>query len=111
MFKFDQKPAFEPDKVIPLEKTGKEDKLGITPKIKPAKIYPFVRPEEKESLEEGFLRQDITLISNNEIVGAFHRGFPTKIVVKDRGVYEIWEQKPTGLKVHVFKNIDEIKTG
>ncbi len=79
-----------------------------------AKIYPFVRLDEQkktESLEEDFHYQDLALISNGEVVATFYRGFPTKVISKGAGAYEVPEKKPTGVRNHTFENIEEIRTG
>ncbi|MBU3901494.1 hypothetical protein KJ590_02605 [Patescibacteria group bacterium] len=111
-----QRQAFEPDKVNLPSPEPKEGELGAAEKkTGSAKIYPFVRPGEQkktESLEEGFRYQDMALISKGEVIARFYRGFPTKVISKDVGVYEVLEKKPTGNVVsHPFDNIEEIKFG
>lgn len=112
-----QRQAFEPDKFSQSPQEVKKEGELDEPEKKTgsAKIYPFVRPGEQkkaESLEEGFCHQDVALISNGEVVARFYRGFPTKVIPKDRGAYEVLEKKPTGNVVsHPFDNIEEIKFG
>ncbi|MDD2753732.1 MAG: hypothetical protein PHT44_03945 [Candidatus Portnoybacteria bacterium] len=81
----------------------------------PAKIYPFPKPGEQkkpEAPEEGFCGQDMKLISNGEVIAEFHRGFPTKIIPKGEGRYEILEKKPMGKVVSsIFEKVEEIEIG
>ncbi len=113
-----QRQAFEPEFNPPPPEPKKEGELDEPEKkTEPAKIYyPFGRPGEQkkaESLEEGFCRQDFELISKSgEVVATFYRGFPTKVIPKGGGGYEVLEKKPAGNIVSkVFEKVDEIKFG
>lgn len=108
--------ALQPEKFkIPPLGPKEEGDLGDGQEKKgSAKIYPFLRPDEpkkKENSEEGFHYQDLELISKGEVRATFYRGFPTKVIFKGAGAYEIVEKKPSGEKRHFFENIDEIKIG
>lgn len=112
-----QKQALEPDKfdLLPQEPEKERELSEPEKKIKSARTYPLVRSGEQkktESLKEDFRHQDFALISNNEVIARFHRGFPTKVIPKDIGVYEVLEKQPTGKVVsQVFDNIEEIQIG
>jgi len=111
-----QEQPFEPEKFnLPSPEPKREGELDEAgEKTKSAKIYPFVRPGEQkpaESLEEKFYYQDVVLISNNEVIARFYKGFPTKVILKEKGVYEVVEKKPTGVKSYIFEKVDEIRFG
>ena len=102
-------PIPQPDKPIfpPVEEGG------FSPDEKPetAKILPFVRPGSAENKDQGeeFKHQRFELISRGEVVATFYPSFPTKIVSKGEGIFEVWEHRPTGLKMIPFEKIDEVK--
>lgn len=91
-----------------------EGELDETKKRGSAKIYPFVKPGEQKKEEvanEGFVYQDITLFLKGQIVGRYYRGFPTKVIPKDVGKYEILEKMSTGKIVSTILEVDEIRFG